>query len=93
MSTFPTLSATRLAVEHELFLLGHRNLQAHVFGQAGLSLLVAMGAWNTVPHQRDIAWITGMLLFALLLQCTAPVWPRPGRMRRPCASGNGPTSP
>ena len=44
VSTFPTLSATRLAVEHELFLLGHRNLQAHVFGQAGLSLLVAMGA-------------------------------------------------
>ena len=81
MSTFPTPSATRLAVEHELFLLGHRNLQAHVFGQAGLSLLVAMGAWSTVPHQRDIAWITGMLLFALLLQCT--VWAFRARVAAP----------
>ena len=52
MSTFPTPSAARLAVEHELFLLGHRNLQAHVFGQGGLSLLVAMGAWKRISAQH-----------------------------------------
>jgi signal transduction histidine kinase/CheY-like chemotaxis protein len=67
-----TAAANHTAIEQELFLLGYRNLRTHVFGQAGLSLLVAAGAWAAAPHVRVLVWIDCMLVFAVVLY--AGVW-------------------
>lgn len=54
------------AVEHELFLLGYRNLTVHLVGHVGLSLLVAMGTWFAASHALVLGWLAWMLGLALI---------------------------
>jgi len=60
------LSIDSPAVEHELFLLGYRNLTVHVVGHVGLSLLVAAGTWFAAPHALVLGWLAWMLSLALV---------------------------
>ena len=53
-------------MEHELFLLGYRNLTAHVVGHVGLSMLVAAGTWFAAPHALVLGWLAWMLGLALV---------------------------
>ncbi|MEN9435866.1 MAG: sensor hybrid histidine kinase [Pseudomonadota bacterium] len=53
-------------MEHELFLLGYRNLTVHVVGHVGLSLLVAVGTWFAASHTLVIGWLAWMLSLALV---------------------------
>ncbi|NCN71252.1 MAG: hypothetical protein GW907_08920, partial [Betaproteobacteria bacterium] len=63
LTLFPTYAP---AVERDLFLLGYRNLRAHIVGHVSLSLLVAAGAWIAAPHARVLAWLGWMLALALV---------------------------
>jgi len=63
LTLFPTYAP---AVERDLFLLGYRNLRAHIVGHVSLSFLVAAGAWIAAPHARVLAWLGWMLALALV---------------------------
>ncbi|MDP2678780.1 MAG: hybrid sensor histidine kinase/response regulator [Rhodoferax sp.] len=67
MTTLTWPPAYDTAIEHELFLLGYRNLTVHVVGHVGLSLLVAAGTWFAVPHTLVLGWLAWMLCLALIL--------------------------
>ena len=66
MTTLTWPPAYDTAIEHELFLLGYRNLTVHVVGHVGLSLLVAAGTWFAVPHTLVLGWLAWMLCLALI---------------------------
>jgi signal transduction histidine kinase/CheY-like chemotaxis protein len=49
------------AIEQALFVLGYRNLKAHLVGHACLSCLVAAGTWFAASHSLVLLWLGWML--------------------------------
>lgn len=61
MGKRPRLRIDDPAIEQALFVLGYRNLKAHLVGHACLSCLVAAGTWFAVSHTLVILWLSWML--------------------------------
>jgi signal transduction histidine kinase len=55
------------AVEHELFVLGYRNLLVHGIGQLILSSIVGVGSWGFAPHSTILFWGAWVLLSLLVV--------------------------
>jgi len=77
----PLLPTYDPAVDRELFLLGYRNLRAHVVGHTGLSLLVAAGTWLAAPPTRVLTWLAWMLILGLIF--LLGLWAFHQRIQRP----------
>lgn len=60
------LTISEPAVEQALFVLGYRNLKAHLVGHVALSLLVAAGTWIAASHALVLGWLVWMLCLALI---------------------------
>lgn len=56
MNSLRWFSIPALPIRRELFVLGYRNLKAHVIGQTCLVTIVVAGAWGTTPNGIVLAW-------------------------------------
>lgn len=59
-------AATRPAVNHELFLMGHRNLPVTSIGHCLLATLTAWAAYGTSPRATLLWWLAYMLAVGAL---------------------------